>query len=896
MSNKYPGGIISLGGPESNSNYFNGAAYLSIANNTALDLGTGDYTIEGWWNFSDTSNQALISKYSSGQGFVVQYQSGNLRMVLGLGSFSDAVYAFSWTPVIGTWYHIAITRSGTSGRAFINGVQIGSTTTFTTSNTTSSTTLQIGLTHTVSEYTRGFASNVRVVKGTALYTANFAAPTGPLQNIANTTLLTCQSPTIVDNSTNAFTITNTGGVTISASTPFTAYNPNNLDPALGAATPGVWTLSQALQAEVTRSWPMYDPYYKNVVLNLHGEGTNGAQNNTFLDSSTNNFTITRNGNTTQGSFSPYGSNWSNYFNGSTDFIYNTSGSAQFGLATGDFTIECWACLSSTTKGPIIDLRFGAGTPEPPVIYIETTGVIYFYSAGANRITGSTLSVGTWYHIAVSRASGSTKMFINGTQVGSTYADSNNYGTPTIVNIGKFADSSGYFNGYISNLRVVKGTAVYTNTFTPPTSPLTAITNTSLLTCQSNRFIDNSSNAFTIGVGGTPSVQRFQPFLFNTSYTPSTIGGSGYFDGTGDYLTAASNTALAIGTGQYTFECWIYFNSVTNINEFLYTGTDASAGYLCFYYNGGSLQIVATAGGGPTAASFTFVAGQWYHIAASRDSSNNQRLFVNGALLATATSTNNYTQNGFSAFKAASLNGYCSDVRLLKGTCLYTAAFTPPTAPLTAVTNTSLLLNYTNAGIVDNAMMNDLETVGNAQISTSVKKYGTGSLYFDGTGDYLTALNNGKQFDFGTGDFTIEFWLYANSVGATDQAFIDMRPTSTNGYYPYLYMNTGQITYWLNSTACITSSAGAITTGTWYHIALTRSGTSNKLFINGTQSGSTFVSGTALLCGSGRPVVASAGTTLSASTLNGYIDDLRITKGVARYVANFTPPTSQLQDQ
>ena len=63
-----------------------------------------------------------------------------------------------------------------------------------------------------------------------------------------------------------------------------------------------------------------DPNFRNVTLLLHGDGTNGGQNNTFVDSSANAFTITRNGNTTQGSFSPYGSNWSNYFDGSSDWL------------------------------------------------------------------------------------------------------------------------------------------------------------------------------------------------------------------------------------------------------------------------------------------------------------------------------------------------------------------------------------------------------------------------------------------------------------------------------------------------------------------------------------------------------------------------------------------------
>jgi hypothetical protein len=77
MSGKYPGGFVTAGAPAGYSVAFDGTGdFLSVANNTALDLGTGDFTIEGWWYFTDTSSQAMICKYAAGsQGFVVQYQS-----------------------------------------------------------------------------------------------------------------------------------------------------------------------------------------------------------------------------------------------------------------------------------------------------------------------------------------------------------------------------------------------------------------------------------------------------------------------------------------------------------------------------------------------------------------------------------------------------------------------------------------------------------------------------------------------------------------------------------------------------------------------------------------------------------------------------------------------------
>ncbi len=262
---------------------------------------------------------------------------------------------------------------------------------------------------------------------------------------------------------------------------------------------------------------------------LHGDGTNGAQNNTFVDSSTNNFSITRNGNTTQGSFSPYGSNWSNYFNASSSYLTAPAASiADFG--TGDFIVEAWFnCASTTGNQKIFDNYNGNNNPNPTLLLnIGGAGKVSWYAGQTAVInSSSTFSVGVWNYVVVSRVSSTTKMFLNGTEVGSV-SDTRTYAAGyTNVGIGAEANGGGSaFNGYISNLRVVKGSGVTSSTI--PTTPSTAITNTVLLTCQSNRFIDNSSNAYTITANGTPSVQRFNPFGTSTAYSTSVIGGSGIF--------------------------------------------------------------------------------------------------------------------------------------------------------------------------------------------------------------------------------------------------------------------------------------------------------------------------------------------------------------------------------
>lgn len=171
--------------------------------------------------------------------------------------------------------------------------------------------------------------------------------------------------------------------------------------------------------------------------------------------------------------------------------------------------------------------------------------------------------------------------------------------------------------------------------------------------------------------------------------------------------------------------------------------------------------------------------------------------------------------------------------------------------------------------------------GNASRSAAQSKFGGYSAYLDGTGDYIT-VPSGSDFAFGTGDFTVEFWFMQTVAG--NPFMIDCRPTSsTNGAYVTTYINAGTVVFFTNSAARITSSA--ITTGAWYHVAVCRSGTSTRLFLNGTQTGSTYTDPTNYIAS---PVnIGASGNGLFP--LTGYFDDIRITKGVARYTANFTVP-------
>lgn len=670
-----------------------------------------------------------------------------------------------------------------------------------------------------------------------------------------------------------------------------------------------------------------DPQFNYVTMLLHGNGTNGAQNNTFTDSSTNNFTITRNGNTTQGTFSPYGSNWSNSFatNSAIRYPYTSSLTSWW---TQNFTIEMWVfnntnAVSGTNSLP---LQFAHGvynsTPTYWAFGTNASGQLnfYYYNGSANNVTSTTTAaLGTWNHIAMvyTHSSGNISLYLNGVSV----ASATKSGTPqndntNTVNIG--AVQSTYYNGYISNLRVLNGTALYSGSFTPSTTPLTAITNTQLLTCADNRFVDDSTNNATPTIIGSPSVQRFSPFKATSAYTTSVIGGSGYFDGSGDYLSLSNVSALQPGTSTNPFciECWVYPTSIPSSNLAIlgnYTVVSYPTNTNGFDIITNSSNQVTFRWGYPNYAdagnSSAMPLNTWNHIVVCRNSSGSMSCYLNGTRWFNTSSNTSITTATASSFWvgwAGSLSGttinpfagYISNTRFVNGSAVYdptVSTLTVPTAPLTAITNTSLLLSNTNAGILDNAMMNDLETVGNAQISTSVKKYGTGSLAFDGSGDYLLSPDS-PNTEFGSGDFTVELWAYYSSTSGTP-ALIDKR-ASTAGYSPFIFYTTGgTLVFYSSSNGSSYDIAngvtiGSVTTGTWYHVAVSRSGSSIRLFLNGTLA-NTITSSAALVNNSD---AWSIGGTVGGNYLNGYIDDLRITKGYARYTATFTPPTAPFPDK
>ena len=652
-----------------------------------------------------------------------------------------------------------------------------------------------------------------------------------------------------------------------------------------------------------------DPSFAYVPLLLNTTSTNGQQNNTFLDSSTNNFTITRNGTPTQGSITPYWPNgqWSNYFV-AVNTIFNSSiSSMNFGAST-NFTIEAWVNWPAAAGA---NQTFFELTGTTRMILGRTTTGFRAYWNGPERGAAYTFAVGTWYHIAVVRNSGTVSFYINGSLL-TSFSDTITWTGITRFNIGSNSSDFEPMTGYVSNLRVVNGTAVYTSAFTPPTSPLTAITNTQLLTCQSNRFRDNSTNNYTFSFVGTPRVQAFQPFSPTASYTTALYGGSGYFGGSTDSLSLSQATAFSLGTGDFTVEGWAYPTANPSVNTF-WTLIDARGNISSIPWAAGARLVGGVLratffNGADIQGSIAVPLNTWTHLAFSR-SGTTLRIFVNGVLDSTSTMSTNLNVTGTQYIGSlfdpnTGVTGYISNLRLVKGTAVYTGAFTPPTlAPLTtagstsaasypsttnvntsfAASSTSLLLNFTNAGIYDAAVQNNAITVGNAQVSIAQSKWSPTSMAFDGNGDYLN-IPSSQGLNLGTGSLTVEAWVYLSAMSG--DYFIVSSTGAGGGFFGF--RSGTDIGYGRTGIAWDYQAASGMVINNWYHVAWSRNGTSMRIFVNGSQVGATQTTSQAYDLSTTSTAVGSAGATLY---LNGYIQDLRITRGIGRYTANFSVPTA-----
>ena len=590
------------------------------------------------------------------------------------------------------------------------------------------------------------------------------------------------------------------------------------------------------------------------------------------------------------------------FDGNLDFL-SVSHGGDLILGTNNFTFEMWfRPTARSTQYPMLLTNTAGWASNTFQLHdrhdaanTKITFWIHNFNSGSPLLTSSTsISNGTWYHLAIVRNGTSFKMYVNGTEEASATSSVNIDGSTgsTYYAGGRVSSATESYNGYIDELRI-SNSARYNANFTAPTTQFVNDDNTVLL------IHANGANASTVFIddNGTRNQNSIIPFgNAQISTAQNKFGGSSaLFDGSGDYLRVGPNSNFNFGTSQdFTVELWVNMSSVNNTRIFwtLFDGTTQRA---VLYTTSGQLSLFAPSLGGQSLGDFPS-ANVWHHLALSR-SGNTTKVFFNGT--ETYSTTTSWTASSDrlalgtdnESTVANPYHGYIDEVRV-SNVARYTTGFTPSTTQFVNDINTLLLVHAdgTNAStnfVDDNGVrsLKGISAIGNAQISTSQSKFGGSSYSGNGdNGNYLE-ITEVSNFVFGSNNFTIEFWIRFNSL-ATQTNILDTRP-GVNGAYPLIYMLNSVIHWYVNSANRITSST--ISVNTWYHVAVSRNSGISELFLDGVSQGT--YSDSAISYDSGSMKIAASANPLGERSLNGYIDEVRISN-IARYTANFTPSTQQ----
>jgi len=523
------------------------------------------------------------------------------------------------------------------------------------------------------------------------------------------------------------------------------------------------------------------------------------------------------------------------------------------------------------------------------------------------VTGSTLvTEHEWHHFAVVKNSTTYTLYLDGTSEGTSTAGTLVYasGNPALVIGTVWSSSSSQYDwhGYIKDFRV-SDNARYTTAFTPPTEPFESDSNTELLACSLPYFGDASSTDATITMYGNISTRPFGPYDYEP-WIADDHGGSVYFDGDGDYITTGTSDYSSLGSGDFTIEAWIYrkgapgnqyhdiimSNRATasqgNGNWEIYTGP-AENGVFGFQYHDGS---------GTSISGGTIKNNVWHHVAAVRNSGT-INAYIDGKSVANSSNSSTLGLSSgtitIGAFGNGSYeaNAYIAHALVVNGTAKYTADFRPPNSPHTHTSETKFLMNNkSDANVYDAAAVNRLTLIGNTQSSTTQRKWtGSSAIVFDGSGDRIDIDTNTIGRLEANEPFTLEGWYRFDDItGQTLFHFTDSKGTLND----VLYVSSGShVTFYANGGDVTSNSGGGISLNTWHHIAMTRH-TDNKIRI--------FIDGTLKNTSSGTyadlvPRYLEIGRYASTSAqLDGYVQDVRITKGRARYTASFTAPTAEFE--
>ena len=592
---------------------------------------------------------------------------------------------------------------------------------------------------------------------------------------------------------------------------------------------------------------------------------------------------------------------SNFYGGS--FYYDGNDGHDLGvindtdleMGSSDFCIEGWfnanTTLDSTYWNPILTLPWhGQNNSESQIFIGFAGGASSPYSAGEfhARIRDSSsikeLPTGlttlyndqTWHHFALTKNGTTAALFVDGVlkitvtteaSLNTGLDDQKGYIATYNNNTGNIGSPQGFYKGYISDLRIYKGVAKYTSDFVP------ASTNPDILP-------DTPS-----GVSGGSKLTKI-------------TDGAVSFDGTGDYLQVSNSNDFDLGSGDFTWECFAYVNDLdTGTPQWFFSVFSTSSGDNAWglrLEGDGRLYAYLSSDGsespvtiGPTLANSGMGDKRWHHLAVVRSgsSSNNITVYVDGISRATGTfnGTVNDTSLPLQVGRQGSgsytqyLNGFVSNLRVIKGTALYTSNFTPPSAPLTNVTNTKLLCCQSNTSA-------NLAAVSPATFSNDGTVWSSSSTISSGSNAANKSLTNGF-------DGSISTAFEGDTSGATVTVPVSAT-ISAGGVRVYAAVTSGNplVVLLKNGGTTVETINTGSSGGKWY-ASSSYSGAITSLVISRTGRAPEFnaieINGCVLVDGISGEAIQRAGDA-AATNFNPFNTDINTVRGQETSYPTFNP--------
>lgn len=849
--------------------YFDSNSYSAITfdGSGAIMSGKTSFTAEVWY-YNITGNSGFDTIWSSGTSGYNQigrlYQNGSTLYLYWTGSSQISVSnVFNGVG----WKHIAVTWNGTTTKIYVNGQQV------TYSNSPSysgSDDIVLGQS---TYYPHAYFHDFRVVKNAVVYTDNFVPPTSSLSLYTSggavTPILACRKGFYSNEGTAATVV-------------------------------GDITLSNADANPESRIVPV-TPY-------------DGQSYNEDEDGK--------------------GSYW---FNGNSNNTQTFTLPAAIG--TGTFTGECWAWLDTRNTSSYY-YRLMNFNNNPNVYYRGSA-----YTGRDNEFAvytpdqypgneDTSIEAFRWHHVVIQRdASNNLDLYINGKREYRKTSHTSNM-TSTTVQLG--GGDPGW-KGFISDFRVVVGTAVYSGNFNPPTGALTATggtygdgtnnVNTSITSGHTKILLSSPTPAFgdiSQAEDGLIAYNDISSQTEQIKYGGRSIG----FDGADDYINFnlqppdsyrfELDRSYFKGYDDGCIEAWVYISADASFG--IYSQGGASSGALSLYWNGtgthaGKFEFPVY-GGGTGRTTNTYAKQNWYHVAAVRKGKYS-KLYINGVEDSGVRydgSSSNVTQVthvniGKTWNSTQSNNGYMQDIRITKENARYpwtpdlveftTTNSTRGGVTVSSASNTKLICCNSTTDVTAKSGANASNitiTNYNTTASTFGPASGVGSVFFGNAGtEYLdiTDTTATKAWQFGTGAFTLEYYMYHTTTLMSDTFNPHMTGMTTNAFGIFKGSGNLLIRRFGNTNDISASHYDSVFKyRTWQHVAVCRNSSGLlQVFVDGNLIGEDTTGNHSYAGATTFRVGADNGPTYQIR--NCYISSLRMIQGQALYSNSFTPPSALL---